>query len=146
MIAEPRSAANEASRGPNGFLRFMRTVCLSTAWTRSTATNQPLYGAAGALGGAGRRVIFVSIGDLPSFAEAPRGGWGAGPPRLAPPLALGAEAGIEDVPQSVSQQVEAEHQQHHRGAGEDRHPRRELHVLATGAQHCAPGRVRRLDG
>ena len=46
MIAEPRSAANEASRGPNGFLRLMRTVCLSTAWTRSTATNQPLYGAA----------------------------------------------------------------------------------------------------
>src|SRR5437667_12874878 len=73
---------------------------------RSAAPAAPIWSA-------WRRVSFVSIAELPSLSQARLGGSEAGPPRLAQPLALGAEAGIEDVPPAVSQQVEAEHEQHH---------------------------------
>ena len=57
---------------------------------------------------------------------------------------MGAEPGIEDVAQPVAEEVEAQHDDHDREAGEDRQPRADVDIGSRGAQHAAPGSLRRL--
>src|SRR5581483_6137829 len=59
----------------------------------------------------------------------------------SPPLQL--EPGVEPVAQAVAEQVEGEHGQADRDAGEQDHPRRlAIEVGGIAAQHQAPGRGR----
>src|SRR5688572_30594584 len=84
----------------------------------------------------------------PSIATSPRNGGLPAPSATQPfrirtssTLLLGdladdrAEARVEDVAQPVAEEVEAEHDEHDRGTGEDREPRVEVDVLAPGVQH-----------
>ena len=54
------------------------------------------------------------------------------------------QARIEQIPDPVAEQVEAEHRDHDRRAGKHRGPRGHLHEGAALGQHAAPGRRRRL--
>src|SRR5437868_5433854 len=77
----------------------------------------------------------------PVSVRAPRGSHM--PPKATPSLAS-AETRVEHVAQRVAQQVEAQHHEAERGAGEDRHPRRVREVPSRlPAQVGSPRRRRR---
>src|SRR5688572_18989645 len=93
-----------------------------------------------------------------SMATSPRNGGlpvpsATQPPRIRTSGAIGAlsllgkaahagtEPRVEDVAEAVAEEVEAEDDEHDRGAREHREPPREVDVGAGGVQHPAPRRL-----